>query len=747
MAWPACAEVVSHNPAALTPAPLTEVIVTARWREERLQDAPFSITVFSDADLRARGLTNLSQIAAFTPNLVFDPGVGDTGGSTNAQIYIRGVGQADYLFTTEPGVGVYVDGVYAARSIGSMMDLIDVEQIEVLRGPQGTAFGKNSAGGAISIITRHPGRDPGGRAAITLGSDGRRDGFVAIERPAADGRLAGKATVSVSRRNGYVTRVNGGAALGGLDAVGAGLQLRWSPDETFELLVATDVMRRRETPSPTVLLAVDPAAPLLALWNGLVGAPAGAIYDGRFIRPKAAETYATADSRSDLDLWGVSATAEWRGDLGRLRSISAFRRHDADFATDADHSPSPYVGQAVNDRMRQTSQELRWLGSGAGGRLNYTLGGLLFSESGRDTYAVQIAPGLFPALEAFPPGLIPGLGGAGNPIHRDLDYDAAVDSAMHSFSSALFAQADYDLSAALALSAGLRQTWDRKSYWARFERFSSGVTIYDVTTKRRWSALTPSASLKYRWAPRLTTYVSAARGHKAGGVNGRAQTAAGATRTFDPEYVWTYEAGLKSVWFDDRATVNLAVFHSDYKDLQLLSVSAQGGAPVVVVENAGAAEVDGFELEVTARLTEVSRLNLGLGHLDARYTRLDPSVSAVTLASRLAKTPAWTLNLGLEHDQPTALGRLTIRGDYVWRSRVENSAENSPIVAQKGFGLFNAQATLRPPGASWSLTLSGSNLADRRYITSGLDTLASIGVADATLGRPREWAVRLDYRF
>jgi len=741
-AWPACAEVAPQNPAALT-----EVIVTARWREERLQDAPVSITVFSEADLRARGLTNLAQIAAFTPNLVFDPGVGDTGGSTNAQIYIRGVGQADYLFTTEPGVGVYVDGVYAARSIGSMMNLIDVEQIEVLKGPQGTAFGKNSAGGAINIVTRRPGREKGGRAAITLGSDGRRDGFAAIDLPTANGRLASKVALNVSRRDGYVTRLDGGAALGGLDAAGAALQVRWSPDEAFELLVATDVSRRRETPSPTVLLAVDTAAPLLALWNGLVAAPAGAIYDGRFARPDAAETYATGENRSDLDLWGVSATAEWRGDFGRLRSISAFRRHDADFATDADHSPLAYTEQAVNDRMQQTSQELRWLGATDDGRLKYMLGGLLFSESGRDTYSLQIAPGLFNALEALPPGIIPGLGGAGNPIHRDLDYDAVLDSAMESFSSALFAQADYELNDAMSLSTGLRQTWDRKSYWARFERLSSGVTVYDVTAKRRWSALTPSVSLQHRWTPRVTTYVSAARGYKAGGVNGRAQTAAGATRTFNPEYVWTYETGLKSAWFDDRARVNLALFHSDYKDLQLLSFNSQGGAPVVVVENAGAATVDGFELEITARPTNASRLNLGLGHLDARYTRLDPSVTAVTLKSRLAKTPAWTLNLGLEHDLRTALGRLTVRGDYVWRSRVENSAENSPALAQTGFGLLNAQATLHPLGAAWSLTLSGANLTGARYITNGLDTLASIGVADATLGRPREWAMRLDYGF
>ena len=743
LAFPLAFAVLAPAASARAEAPaVEEVVVTARWREERLLETPVSITAFTGDDLAARGVTNLAQIAPFTPNLVFDPGVGDTGGSANAQVYIRGVGQSDFLFTTEPGVGVYVDGVYRARSIGAMIDLLDVERVEVLRGPQGAAFGKNSVGGAINIVTRQPADTPGGRAYLILGDHGRRDAFATVDTPLAPGVLALKATGLASRRDGDVARADG-VRLGEQDALGGALQLRWSPGAAFEVLLAADSVRRRDTPSPTVLLAVDPAAPLLALWNGLVGPT----YDARFVPPGRDASHGTGPARSDLDQWGVSATARWRLPAGTLRAIAAHRRDEARFDTDADQSPLAYAEQGVSDRMRQSSLELQWLGSAMGGRLDYVLGGLDFSEAGDDLYRVRIAPGLFGALEALPPGVIPGLGGAGNPVHVGLDYDAAIAGAIDSRSRALFAFGDYRLGEALSLSAGLRQTWDRKAYRARFDRFAAGVRVYDTEARGRWSALTPTVALRYRWAPGTMTYLSAARGYKAGGFNGRSQTEATARRAFDPEYVWTYEAGLKMSGFDRRLALALTVFRSDYTDLQLMTLSADGAAPVVVVENAGAARIDGFEAELTAAPIERLRLNAGVGHLDGRYRRLDPAVSGLTLDGRLPKAPAWTFNLGVERDLDTPAGRLTLRGDYAYRSAVENTAENSPLLRQEGFGLLNAQARLQPDGTPWSLSVFAANLGDVRYITNGLDTRATIGVADATVGRPREWGLRLERRF
>ena len=722
-----------------------EVTVTARWREERLQETPVSITAFTAPDLQARHLTNLSQIAAFTPNLVFDPGTGDTGGSANAQVYIRGVGQSDFLFTSEPGVGIYVDGVYMARSIGSMMDLIDVERVEVLRGPQGTVFGKNSVGGAINVITRAPASEAGARGSVTLGGFDRLDLFAAEDLPIVPERLLGKLSVFFNHRNGYVARSDG-ESLGDVNALGASMKLQWSPVPAFEARLSADYERRRESSSPLTLIAVAPSAPLLALWNGLVGAPMGSVYDGRFVPGDPFANEGTAPQHSHLYQGGGSVTADWLTGRGTLRSVTAVRRQVADFATDGDQSPVDYARQDVHDRTTQISQEIQWLGSALGGRLHYVAGALHFSEQGRDIYRVQFAPGLYQAVEAMPPGVIPGLGGSGNPADVGIDYDGAITDDIDNRSEALFLHADLQVTDRLSLSGGLRQTWDHKDYRARFDRLAAGVTAYDVSPRQSWQAFTPAASAEYRWTPELMTYVSAARGYKAGGFNGRAQTAFVAQQPFAPEYVWTYEAGLKSAWFDRRAVLDLAIFHSDYSDMQLTSLGVDGGAPVILVQNAGAARVDGFELEGAAVPWTGMRLNFGLGHLHGRYTELAPTVVGVTLSSQLAKTPAWTSNLGMEQGFETALGRITARTDYAYRSKVQNTADNVEILAQKGFGLLQAQLTLAPRRGAWTVTIFGSNLTDVRYITNGLSALDSIGLATVAYGRPREWGIRLDYR-
>lgn len=725
---------------------IDDVIVTARWRDEELQDAPVSATVLSESDIRSRGLTDLSQIDALAPNLLFDPGAGDTGGSTNAQIFIRGVGQADFLFTSEPGVGIYIDGVYVARAIGSMMGLVDVERVEVLRGPQGTVFGKNSVGGAISLTTRRPAETFGGRAAVTLGSLDRRGLSVTADIPLISDLLLSKVVLYSDRRGGFVTRPDGGT-LGAIDASGLGVQLEWRADPGFSLRLAADLAWRRDTVAPAGLVAVDPAAPLLGLWNALVGASQGETYDARFVPTDPDVTFGTGANASDLNQGGLAATAEWRGPAGVLRSITAYRRHDAVFASDPDHSPLTYFEQGVSDEMQQFSQEVQWIGSALDGRVDYVVGGLFFAEQGDDTYRFEIAPGLFDALEALPAGLIPGLGGAGNPVHVGLDFDGRIIGAIDSRSHAVFAHADVHLTDRLTVSAGLRQTWDRKAYTARFDRIASGATGYDVTSSRDWQALTPTAVARYRWTPQVMTYLSVARGYKSGGFNGRSQSAFEAQAPFAPEYVLSYEAGIKGASLDGRLAVNLALFRTDYTDLQLLRLSTDAGAPVVIIDNAGSARIDGVELEVTALPTPDLRLTAGVGRLDGRYVRLDSSVTGITLSSDLPKTPEWSVNLGVEQGLNFAAGRLTARADYAYRARVQNTPENAPLVAQASYGLVNAGLTFQPRRGAWSITLSGANLKDVRYITNGLDGRASIGLADVTYGRPREWELRLDYAF
>jgi iron complex outermembrane receptor protein len=724
-----------------------EVVVTALKRTERLQDTPVAITAFTRSDLQARNITNLATIATFTPNLVFDQGSGNTGGSTSSQIYIRGIGQADFLFTTEPGVGLYIDGVYLPRAIGSMMELVDVERIEVLKGPQGTLFGKNSVGGAISVITQAPQANFGGRAYGILGSNSRTDGFASMDVPLAPDLLS-KVSVVRAKRDGYVDRVNVGDTTGNMNSLGAAAQLLWTPNAALSVRVSGDYTRKRERAIANTLVAVDPGAPLLGLWNALVGPVLGVTYDARYVPTDPFVDYGTGPNNSDLDLWGVSATADYRIGDATLRSITAYRHQNADFAIDTDHSPITYINQGVIDRQRQFSQEFQITGKALDSRLTYVAGTMYFRETGHDEYRILFAPGLYRALESLPAGIIPGLGGAGNPIHVALDYDGVIVGDIKSNSYAAYVHGEYALTDQLNLTAGVRYSLDKKTYSPRFDHLASGVTAYDLTTGDDWKAWTPKFGLDYHWTPAVMTYVSASRGYKSGGFNGRSTTAVVATNPFAPEYVWTYEAGFKTESFDRRLVLNGAFFYSDYTNLQLLTIASDPNSGVVaVVENAGAAKIQGFELELRATPLNRMHIDAGLGYLDGKYTKLDPTVTAVTLDSTLAKTPKWTFTVGADYGVDLGGVVATARVDYSYRAKVQNVANDLEILAQPGFSLWNATLRLEPSAADWSVTLFGTNLSDKRYITNGLSALDSLGPADVSYGRPREWGVRLDYRF
>ncbi|QLC26445.1 TonB-dependent receptor [Parasphingopyxis algicola] len=725
------------------------IVVTARRREETLQETPISITTFDADALVDRGISNLSGIGDFTPNLVFDQGTGNTGGSTSSQIYIRGIGQADFLFTTEPGVGIYVDGVYLPRSIGSIMDLVDLERVEVLRGPQGTLFGKNSVGGAVNIVTRRPQPEFGGRVSATYGSFDRVDIGGSVNLPLVTDTLLASVAFSSRDRDGYVRRVNDGTRLGGINSTGLRGQLLWKPSPNFDILVAADYTRKREDSIANTLIDVDQSGSLIGLYNGLVAPALGTIYDDRFISSDPFVSFGTGFNQSDLDLWGISSTATLELGAVTIKSITAYREQDAVFGADSDHSPIRYFEQSVLDEQEQFSQELQISGTAIDDRLDWIVGAMYFHESGFDQYRVVFAPGLFDALEALPPGIIPGLGGAGNPIHPALDFDGLLTSRINNDSYSAYGHFSFDITDRLSVSGGLRYTSDEKDFDSRFDRLSAGVTTHDVETGDSWNAWTPRIGVEYDWSDDLMTYASVARGFKSGGFNGRPTTEFVARTPFAPEFVWTYELGFNSMFADRRVILNGAAFYSDYSNLQLLSITSdpQGGI-VALVENAGKARIMGFELELTAMPVPGLRFDAGLGYLDAEYRQLDASVNTITLSDDLVKTPEWSLSLGAEYTADLSDDwQLTIRGDYAYRSTVQHVADNNPLLEQSGYGVFNARLAFGPSDESWELAVFGTNIGDELYITNGLSQADTLGTTDVSYGRPREWGVSVSARF
>lgn len=765
LAFPGNAQEVSDRTedAALS---LDEIVVTARKRPENLQDTPISMTVFSAEQMERPGLDDITDVARFAPNVVIDQGTGNTGSSNNSQAFIRGVGQTDFLFSSDPGVGIYIDDVYLPRVTGSILDLIDVERVEVLRGPQGTLFGKNTIGGAISVVSKAPEDMFAGYASLDIGSRSRIDGKVSASIPLIEDSLSLRVSVASRNQDGYVKRTEqNGRATGDVDSKAIRGQLRWTPAESWRVLLTGDYTQGREEAIAGELIQVDTDAALVGLWNALVapGVGSGEIYDSSFVSPER-ESRATGPSFSDIDAWGVSLNVSGPiSDSLDFKSITAVRETDSSFGMDQDHSPLRFAESTNDNEHKQFSQEFQLIGEELDGRLNWVGGAFYMHEEGSDVYNLTLAGGLFDAVSALPapvlplvpgitcppsPGVVlPCAGGAGNPANIALDFDVSIFNEIEIDSYALYGQASYELTDKLSVTGGGRYSIDEKEITTTLQRNGSGVvSIPRTTIANDWDAFTPRLSVDYKWRPGLMTYASVSRGFKSGGFNGRAASI-GEVDSFDPETIWAYELGAKAELFNRRLIINSAIFHNDYEDIQLTSVRSINGVLAVVTENAGQAEFQGVELEFVGRPKAGLSIRGGIGYLDAKYTQLAPGAT-VSLDSQPVKTPEWTANLAA--DQEIGLGNfgaVVLSGDLTYRSSHFNESTNFEALRQDGFVLLGANATYISPNERWSLSFYGRNLGDERYITNGVNALDSVGTVDATFGRPREWGAVLKTSF
>lgn len=759
---------------------LEEMIVTARRREESLQTTPVAVSAFSGTALELRGIRSADALTHFVPNLQFDGAAPLSGAAYNATVFIRGVGQNDFAIFSDPGVAVYVDGVYLGRSIGGVLDLVDLERVEVLRGPQGTLFGRNTIGGAVNVVTRAPESTWGGEASLTAGNLSRREFRGTVNLPITD-TLATRLTAATLHRDGYASRLSDGSSLGDKDTTIARLQTRWEPSENFMAKFALDATRVRQQSAPLTLIdVVDSGVPFLNLYNALVAPTLGVIapsglseVDASWVTDDIDTTNAMGTSVNNLDSWGISAALE--GSIGgtKLSSITAWRELDAQFARDGDNTPFAYRETFNNDRQEQFSQELQWSGASADASLDWLIGAYLFEERARERGRATLAQGLYAALE----GLTLGNGEAwcglpgenprpisecpehlryGGPAFHDnnvlADLDVDLNTAVKNRSFALFGQGTYRLTKRLSATTGLRWTRDEKQVDLEHRRRASGVYIVGAPNEPQrfdaaWSQLTPKLGLEWQSTPDLLLYLSYARGYKSGGFNGRPLVDAQEVSTpYDPEVVDSHELGVKSRWFDGRMTVNAALFYNKYRDMQL-SINA---TPQNFVRNAGTARIRGAELELVARVTAYFDANLTLGYLDAQYTQLDPQLSTLqpplTLDKEFVKAPDTTASVGMQLQWPMRIGTFVLRSDYSYKSNTYHDVFNDPRIEQPSFGVLYARAVFMPIDENWELAVLGSNLTDERYRLSGNSSMG-FGLAESTFAAPREIGVAVRLRF
>jgi iron complex outermembrane receptor protein len=744
------------------------ITVTARHRAELLQDIPISISAITGDALVSRGLQTVTDIGDFTPNVKFNSSVPISASNATAAIYIRGIGQNDYQLSADPGVALYVDGVYISRGVGNVLDLLNVDRIEVLRGPQGTLFGRNTIGGAVSVVTRKPSDTFGGSLDLTTGSFNRAQVKAIVDVPVND-KIFTNASIFYHRRDGYVKGVVPGAKdLGGTDQLAGRFAVRAEPNDRLTVNLALDATREREESAPNVMLAVNENAPAAQVWNALYsGAPGicanptdvARLTDQRCFnsqwvvgpyRHGGTFTSIMPDftnyegkpyrSGSDLNVFGVSAQIDWRiSDSVTAQSITAYRRVTGFWTRDSDHSPADIVETRDDWVQDQLSQEFQVIGTSFSKKLNWVAGAYYSSESGNHKDLVNVVDAVF-------------LSGA----------------VLDGRSLAAFAHATYTIVDGLDLTAGIRWTEDRKTFGnvnqyiidagfltgAPLNPDGSGVVSGEplmgplgmtrTITNRK---TTPMASLSYRWSPQLLTYFTYSQGFKGGGFTQRVLPT-GYIPTFEPETSKAYEVGFKSDLLERRIRLNGALFTTNYNNLQI-TVNDPGLGFAPIIHNAAKSRIRGFELELEAKPIEPLRIEGGVGFLEARYTNvnIDAFNTGVTTKTHMMNAPKWTLSASISYDIAiNADGRITPRVDWSYRSKVYNDAVNTPLLVQPGYSLVNAAITHTNERYKYDVSLGVKNITKKLYLVSGyVDNLG--GITEGVYGRPREWYLTASKKF
>ena len=721
---------------------LEEITVTARKRTENLQNTPISITTFTANDLERRQIYSVADLDEATPNLVFDTAAPSSGSNSAASVFIRGVGQIDFTPTTDPGVGIYVDGVYYARAIGSALDFLDVERISVLRGPQGTLFGRNTIGGALNIVSKKPTEGFGGDSTVTIGSANQINVSTNINLPISDTLLT-KISGSIRNQDGYVTNLERPNApkLGDNNSSSVRASILWTPSDGVEVMINADYTREREQSAPNVLILADPSRPFPGFFNNVVVGDCATpeTNPACFSSSYAGDPFTVnslQQSASEIDYWGIAMTVDW--DLGPLsiKSITAYRNLESYSTRDADHSPMVIFETEDTISQNQFSQELQFSGLALDDKLTWLFGLYYFEESADNNNFVNISVG---AIRS------------GGPVKND--------------NKAAFFNATYDVTDDFHVTAGMRYTKENKSFTPDQVTLTNvfgpggvippGVRVLpQVEKKTSIDDWTPHLNLAYDVSENVMVYGTFSKGFKSGGFTQRVfppiipapgQDPAEVIPSYDPEFVTTYEVGFKSSFWNNRGRLNVAAFYSDYTDMQILLREAVASVTV----NAGEATLKGFEAEFILLPVEGLTLQGGIGYVDAKYNTLSPKAIGITLDSRFARVPKWTVSGSAFYTMELGgdAGTVTPRIDGSYTSKKFFDTANTPAAIQDGVLLLNASLTYESPNEDWRVVLGVRNLTDKIYLGSASVNLGTGGYVEGAYARPRTWSLTVKTYF
>jgi iron complex outermembrane receptor protein len=754
-------------------AVVADIVVTAQRREEALQEIPLAVTALNAQmieDLNARDIRDLTGLV---PNLVVSEisiGPGMT------QMSLRGVNSQDPEKSFDPAVGVFVDGVYLGTSAFNLLDAFDLQQIEVLRGPQGTLFGRNTTGGAINAFRTRPTGELGLRANVTFGSFGRHDFQGVFNFPAGE-NLAMKLSAFRFVDEGLWDNPAGGST-GAEERYGGSFRALWTPSPNFDLDLILDVAEDDSQLTPYVPRGVATVTPLPfritqttfpTAATVVPGSPADrfcTIAGGSCAQNDFSFSNTTDPHEMRAEMQAATLTGTWRpNDAFDVTAIFGYRQSEEAVFIDFDGTSRTVFNVVREQDYEQLSGELR-LASNFEGPLNFVAGVFHFESE----YALRQAIKLDAAMVAPVPAL--GIAFAGGSGDED-SHEAST--------TALFAQADWSFTDALTLTLGGRASWDEKTIFTRFVNAPAGfnAAAYSVAqgvpadrpvtsqggASESWFEFTPRVALNWRVSDDLLFYGSYTRGYNAGGFSARAGTVADVTTPFDPEYINAYEIGFKSDLFDRRARFNAAFFYNDYEDKQEEAI--QPGPPPTftstTVRNVSGARIMGLELEGTAILSDFMRVDASFGWMDGEYTDYNTFVGASQYISTpaqpagtllqadlsgltLRRLPEFTASITPTLEFPVASGFITAK------TTVRYIAEQYAEFFNDPRGLIPAQ-TFVDASVSWEfggetqdrarLTLFGENLTENQEVSSYTNSVVDFG----TVAAPRTVGVELEFRF
>ena len=730
-AGPAVAQV-----AAPVDSGLEEIVVTAQHRQESLQDTEISISAFSADTLRDLGITNAGEIGNYTPNVTMSPQIG---GRSGFSVNIRGVRNGESVITFEPSIGLYMDGVLIAKNVGSLLDVMDMERIEVLRGPQGTLYGRNTIGGAINVITKRPTDEFEGRVEATLGSESQQDfkGMLNVPLLGTDspvGSLTLRASAASLQRDGLYDNDYVNAPQDELQErdreVGLA-HLLWQPTDALDVMYSYDRTEHDEAPIPMFVTFVNtavrnPAPNLIAPFLADQGdRPSSGSFDNDYIGETTVEGHSL---HVDFEICEGLA----------FSSISGYREMENAGSGDNDGSPYPLLWTEDYQENDVLTQEFRLIGEAFDARLDYVLGAFYLDESGDVDQSTYLDESVARSL----------------PVLRNVPYRSQTVTDFQTETWALYTQATYALTDRWDVTAGIRYTEEERDMSKTDFLSISGrlarTTLFPDANKE-FDNVSPMGSVSYDWSEDIMTYFKVSAGYQSGGFNPRDTSTAGFPIGFDEEDLISYEIGWKSTLADQRVRLNGAVFFSDYDDKQV-NIFATIPVPRSTIRNAGVVEIWGAEVELLAQLTEHAEVGVDYGYTDPEYKELEDEAGRDLSNSNFPFTPEHNAHAYFTYEFPRlSVGALSARVDWSYKDAMTFLVPVPEPNSEGSYDLWDARLTLSeiagPGDSSMRVSLWGKNLADEEYWNFGVNLYNGQGWTINGYGEERTYGVDLAIEF